>query len=217
AHLLRAYYYHELLKWYGAALPIVREPYEFDADFSEIQKPTYYELTKFIMEDCDVALATAELPWRITTDGEAYRLTKALAEAIKSKMILFAASPQNNEGQDRWAEAYEVNKQSLANLRSNGYELYNKVNFPQTYLSDIAFIGPDKNEKAALYNEYFTQNMQYSGAPVDRETIYQSRDGQGNIWNIDGIGSQDGYKSGTCPSQELVDAYETVDGQPVLD
>ncbi len=217
AHLLRAYYYHELLKWYGAVLPIVREPYDFDADFSQVQKASYYEVTKFIMEDCDAALATDELPWRITSDGEAYRLTKAFAEAIKSKMILFAASPQNNAGENRWQEAYEVNKQSLANLRNQGYELYNKVNFPQTYLSDNAFIGPDKNEKAALYNEYFTQTTQFAAAPVDRETIYQSRDSQGDVWNIDGIGAQDGYKSGTCPSQELVDAYETIDGQPILD
>src|SRR5690606_39308922 len=75
----------------------------------------------------------------------------------------------------------------------------------------------DKNEKAALYNEYFTQSMAYSANPVDRETIYQSRDGQGNIWNIEGIGAQDGYKSGTCPSQEMVDAYETINVMTVLD
>ncbi|WP_291203948.1 RagB/SusD family nutrient uptake outer membrane protein [Dyadobacter sp.] len=217
AHLLRAYYYSELLKWFGAVLPIEREPYDFQQDFSNVTKAGYYEVVKFIMEDCDVALATAELPWRITTDSEGGRVNKALAEAIKSKMILFAASPLNNAGKDYWQEAYQVNKASLENLRTNGYELYNKVNLPQTYLSDVAFLGPDKNEKTALYNEYFTQTMKYAPNPVDRETIFQSRENQGNIWNIDGIGSQDGYKSGTCPTQELVDAYETIDGQPVLD
>ncbi|SEJ31547.1 Starch-binding associating with outer membrane [Dyadobacter sp. SG02] len=217
AHLLRAYYYSELLKWFGAVLSIEREPYDFQQDFSTVTKASYYELVKFIMEDCDVALSTAELPWRITTDSEGGRVNKALAEAIKSKMILFAASPMNNAGQNYWQEAYQVNKTSLENLRTNGYELYNKVNLSQTYLSDVAFLGPDKNEKTALYNEYFTQTMKYAPNPVDRETIYQSRENQGNIWNIDGIGSQDGYKSGTCPTQELVDAYETIDGQPVLD
>jgi hypothetical protein len=217
AHLLRAYYYSELLKWFGSALPIQREAYDFSDDFSKVKKESYYDVVKFIMEDCDVALATAELPWRITTNGEAGRVNKAMAEAIKSKMILFAASPLYNEGKDNWQEAYQVNKTSLENLKANGYALYDKVNFPQTYLSDVAFIGPDKNINAAIYNEYFTQTMSYSSNPVDKETIYQSREGQGNIWNIDGIGAQDGYKSGTCPTQELVDAYETVDGQPVLD
>ncbi|HLA60488.1 MAG TPA: RagB/SusD family nutrient uptake outer membrane protein [Puia sp.] len=217
AHLLRAYYYSELLKWFGAVLPIEREPYAFADDFSSVTKDSYYNVVKFIIEDCDVALATAELPWRITTDGEAGRVNKAMAEAIKSKMILFAASPLNNGGQNIWQEAYEINKASLQNLKSNGYELYNKVNLPQTYLSDAALLGPDKNEKTALYNEYFTQTMAYTANPVDKETIYQSRENQGNIWDIDGIGSQDGYKSGTCPSQELVDAYETIDGKPILD
>src|SRR5690606_22485560 len=162
AHLLRAYYYAELLKWFGPVLPISREPFEFSDDFSALETASYYDVVKFIMEDCDVAIKTSELPWRITTSGEAGRVNKAMAEAIKSKMILFAASPLNNGGANYWQEAYEVNKTSLQNLRSNGYELYNKVNLPQTYLSDVAFIGPDKNEKSALYNEYFTQNMAYT-------------------------------------------------------
>ncbi|WP_300602441.1 RagB/SusD family nutrient uptake outer membrane protein [Niabella sp.] len=217
AHVLRAYYYSELLKWFGAVLPIQSAPYNFKDDFSKLKKASYYEVVKFIMADCDSALAIPDLPWRITIAGEGGRVQKAMAEAIKSKMILFAASPLNNGGKNYWEEAYLVNKASLQNLRDQGYELYNKVNQPQTYLSDIAFIGPDKNEKAALYNEYFTQTMAYSATPVDKETIYQSRDGQGNIWDIDGIGAQDGYKSGTCPTQELVDAYETKDGQPILD
>lgn len=215
AHLLRAYYYSELLKWFGAQLPIQREPYNFDADFSTLEKASYDEVVQFIIEDCNTALSTSQLPWR---SMEAHRVTKAMAEAIKSKMILFAASPLNNNGQDHWEEAYQVNKTSLANLRSNGYELYNKVNVPATYLSDVAFLGPDKNEHTAIYNEYFTNSTNiHTSNPIDRETIYVSRHGQGNIWYMDGIGAQDGYKSGTCPSQELVDAYETIDGQPILD
>jgi len=216
AYLLRAYYYSELLKWFGPALAIEKVPYNYSDDFSKLVKESYYNVAKFIMSDCDVALGTAELPWRITTASEAGRVNKAMAEAIKSKMILFAASPLNNGGKDYWQEAYTVNKASLANLKANGYALYNNVNFPQTFLSDVAYIGTTKNTASAIYNEYFCNTMAYSSTPVDQETIYQSRDGQGNIWDIDGIGAQDGYKSGTCPSQELVDSYETSDGQPVL-
>lgn len=219
AHLLRAYYYHELLKWFGPVLPIMREPFSFTDDFSVLEKANYYDVVKFIMEDCDVALGTEELPWRITTPGEAGRFNKAMAEAIKSKMILFAASPLNNGGQNYWEEAYQVNKTSLQNLRTQGFKLYDKVNVPQTYLSDRSYFGDEaeNNYYSAVYNEYFTRTMEYSSNPVDTETIFQSKDNQGNIWHIDGIGSQAGYKTGTCPSQELVDAYETIDGQPILD
>ena len=217
AHLLRAYYYSELLKWFGACLPIESYLYTVSDDFSKLKKASYYDVVKFIMADCDVALNTPELPWRITTDGEAGRFSKAVAEAIKSKMILFAASPLFNGGKDYWEEAYTVNKASLANLEANGYALYNNVNFPQTYLSDIAFLGPDKNVNTALYNEYFCTTMAYSSNPVDKETIFQSPASIGSniYWDIDGVGIQ-GYKSGTCPSQELVDAYETSDGNPIL-
>lgn len=215
AHVLRAYFYHELLKWYGGVLPILKEPAEFDADFSQLEKASFYEVTKFIEEDCNYAIETEELPWRITS-GESYRVTKALAEAIKSKIMLFAASPLFNDGENHWEEAYQINKTSLKNLRANGYELYSELRYPQIYQSDVSFFGTDNNKYAALYNEYFTQGMSFGTSQVDLETIYQSREGQGNIWNIDGVGAQDGYKSGTCPTQEMVDAYETSDGKTIL-
>ena len=213
AHLLRAFYYSELLRWFGCGLPIIREPYEFDADFSTVKRSSFYEVVKFILEDCDFALSTEELPWRITTDSEDRRMTKAVAEAIKTRMIVYAASPLYNEGENHWQEAYEVSKQSLANLRAQGYELYNKVNIPAVYASEHAYL---PNEYASLYNEYFCTTASYSANPVDKETIYQSG-GQGQLYHVDGVGAQEGYKSGTCPSQELVDAYETNDGQPILD
>ena len=41
------------------------------------------------------------------------RQTKALAWAVKSKMMLFAASPLFNAGEDHWEEAYQMNKQAV--------------------------------------------------------------------------------------------------------
>jgi hypothetical protein len=165
------------------------------------------------MEDCDAALNTNELPWRITTSAEGYRLTKSVAEAIKSRMSLYMASPLYNEGQNYWEEAYQVNKQSLASLRAQGYELYNQLNFPQTWDSPDAFL---PNEASKIFNEYFCNSMAFSSNPVDKETVYQTANGQEG-WFTNGVGAQGGYKSGSCPSQELVDCFETSDGQPILD
>jgi hypothetical protein len=213
AHLLRAYYYAELLRWFGCPLPIEREVYGLNFDFSTVTRNSYPEVVRFILEDCDVALSSPELPWRITTDAEGYRFTKAVAEAIKSRMTIYMASPLYNQGQNYWEEAYQVNKTSLANLRAQGYELYNRINYPATWSDPEVFL---PNDYAALFNEYFCNSMAFSSSPVDRETLYQNNGWPGNIWNIDGIGSQDGAKSGTCPSQELVDCFETTDGQPIL-
>jgi hypothetical protein len=214
AHLLRAFYYSELLRWFGCALPIVREAYTLDYNFSEVTRSSYYEVVQFIIEDCDAALRSPDLPWRITTDAEGFRFTKALAEGIKSRMSLYAASPLYNEGQNYWEEAYQVNKSSLANLRTQGYELYNQVNFPTVWNDPETFLS---HPKSIVYNEYFCNSMYFSANPVDKETIFQTKSHQEAIYNIDGIGSQNGYKTGTCPSQELVDSYETDDGVSVLD
>lgn len=215
AHILRAYYYSELLMWFGCSLPIIREPYTYDADFSKVERSSFHDVVEFIVEDCDAALACEELPWRITTDSEAMRMTKAVAWAIKSRMTLFAASPLYNDGNNYWEEAYSVNKAAVQALESNGYALYDKLNQAAVWGDEKAYLPTAASQ---YFNEYFCNSGAYAANPADKETIYQLRDGANlDLANVDGIGAILGYKTGTCPSQELVDAFETIDGQPVLD
>lgn len=215
AHILRAYYYSELLMWFGCSLPIIREPYTYDADFSKVERSSFHDVVEFIVEDCDAALACEELPWRITTDSEAMRMTKAVAWAIKSRMTLFAASPLYNDGNNYWEEAYSVNKAAVQALESNGYALYDKLNLAAVWGDEKAYLPTAASQ---YFNEYFCNSGAYAADPADKETIYQLRDGANlDLANVDGIGAILGYKTGTCPSQELVDAFETIDGQPVLD
>lgn len=215
AHILRAYYYSELLMWFGCSLPIIREPYTYDADFSKVERSSFHDVVEFIVEDCDAALACEELPWRITTDSEAMRMTKAVAWAIKSRMTLFAASPLYNDGNNYWEEAYSVNKAAVQALESNGYALYDKLNQAAVWGDEKAYLPTAASQ---YFNEYFCNSGAYAADPADKETIYQLRDGASlDLANVDGIGAILGYKTGTCPSQELVDAFETIDGQPVLD
>ena len=214
ARLLRAYYYAELLSWFGCALPIIDEPYSYTDDFSQVTRASYYDVVKFIMQECDAAIACSELPWRITNSGEKRRMCKALAWAIKSRMILFAASPLYNDGNKYWTEAYNVTKQTMSELEAHGFKLYDKLNIPNTWGAPEAHL---PNVDAQIYNEYFNNSQAYSETPADMETIFQLTNGAWDVANVDCIGAICGYKTGTCPSQELVDAYETIDGQPVLD
>ena len=215
AHILRAYYYSELLMWFGCSLPIIREPYTYDADFSKVERSSFHDVVEFIVEDCDAALACEELPWRITTDSEAMRMTKAVAWAIKSRMTLFAASPLYNDGNNYWEEAYSVNKAAVQALESNGYALYDKLNQAAVWGDEKAYLPTAASQ---YFNEYFCNSGAYAADPADKETIYQLRDGANlDLANVDGIGAILGYKTGTCPSQELVDAFEPIDGQAVLD
>ena len=208
AHVMRAFFYSELVKWFGK-VPIVDKTVAFDADFSTLRRETVYDVVKFIVEDCDAGLNSTELPWRITTEDEAMRATKALAWAIKSKMMLFAASPLFNEGEDHWEEAYQMNKQAVEELKENGYDLFSTCTNPSTF----------GTYGAAAFHQLVCQNADYSAGPRDKETIWQHRAGGVFVWHVGYIGSSmDGtYKCGTCPTQELVDAFETADGQPILD
>ncbi len=213
AHVLRAFYYSEMLRWFGTGLPLLSDPLSLETDFSKLTKESYYQTVQFVIQDCNAALSISDLPWRITTDAEYSRVTKAMAEAIKARIIVYAASPLYNEGQNYWEEAYTTAKQSVQNLKNNGYKLYDQVNYGSVYKQANAYL-PD--DYAALYNEYFTQNPQYSASPADRETIYFNHASQEGTFNVEGIGAG-ALKSGANPSQEMVDAYETTDGEPVLD
>ena len=214
AHLLRAYYYTELLQWFGCGLPLVNEPYSLETDFAAVERASYYETVKFIMADCDFAINCPDLPWRITSGSEACRVTKALAWAIKAKMIVFAASPLYNDGANHWEEAYNVCKQAVAALEGQGYELYTKAE-KQEWTAEHAYLN---SPEAQAFNEYFCNSCAYSSNPSDKETIFQLRGSTNwNVSNVDCIGAIQGYKTGTCPSQELVDAFETINGEPILD
>jgi len=208
ARVLRAFFYMELIKWFGK-VPILDSTVPFDADFSTLTRASVYDVAKFIIAECDAALAEPNLPWRIDNSGDAMRMTKAVAMALKTKAMLFAASPLHNQGENHWEEAYTTAKDAVTKLKANGYALFTKTTQPNVY----------GNGPAAALRQLATQNADYSGSPRDKETIFQVRSGGVFIWHIGYIGSNmaNTYKNGTSPTQELIDAFETIDGKPVLD
>jgi len=207
AKVMRSFFYMELIKWFGK-LPVLDKTVPFDADFSTLTRQSVYEVATLIVNDCNDALSETELPWRIIDSNNGGRATKALACALKAEAMLFAASPLHNEGQDHWEEAYLVANDAVAQLKAHGYELFTTCTQP-----DVFGTG-----KATALRQLVDQNMEYASTPRDKETIYQARTGHIFVWHIGYIGSNmpNTYKCGTCPTQELVDAFETSDGEPVL-
>ncbi len=208
AKVMRSFFYMELIKWFGK-LPVMDQTIPFDADFAELSRQSVYEVASLIVSDCNDAINEPTLPWRITTEANGGRATKALASALRSEAMLFAASPLHNGGENHWEEAYQVTKSSVDQLKANGYELFSTTTQP-----DVFGNGP-----AAALRQLVCQNADYSGSPRDKETIYQARAGGVFVWHIGYIGSNmpNTFKPGTCPTQELVDAFETINGKTVLD
>lgn len=238
AHILRAWYYTELLKWYGP-VPIMKNILGASDSYKDLRKASFYEVVKYIISDCNFALKVSDdlLPWFITSGapataniGESGRVTKALAVALKSQMILFAASPLNafdkdGKKQDYWKEAAQIQDSCISTLESKGYKLATDgTDIFKVFASQINNdnngkfnVNAGRNGAAALKSMFTTsypENLPF-GSRRETEVIYQS-----NAWNMHlwwGNFFLDNYKAGACPTQEHVDAYETIDGQPVLD
>ena len=208
AHVLRAFYYMELVKWYGR-LPVLDATLAFNTDYSTLRRQPVYEVAQLIASDCDVAIRTSELPWRITVASDRLRVNKALAHALKTKALLFAASPLHNEGNNYWEEAYQAGKTAVQALKSNGYELFAVCTNPSVF----------GDGKAAALHQLVCQDADVSDSPRDKETIYQHYfTGGVFVWHVGYIGCSEpnSFGPGTCPTQELIDAFETEDGVPVL-
>jgi hypothetical protein len=208
AKVLRAFFYMELVKWFGR-VPVIEGSVSYDADFTTYRRDSVAKVARFIVKECTEALAEPMLPWRIDNSADAMRTTKALACALKANAMLFAASPLHNDGLNLWEEAYQEISNSVQLLKANGYELF-------TACTNQAGFGTGP---AAALRQLVCNNADYSATPRDKETIFQVRDGGTFVWHIGYIGCDhpNTYKCGTCPTQELVDAFETIDGKPVLD
>ena len=85
SYFLRAYYYQQLLRFYGG-VPIIEKPYGLNEDYS-IARSSYDDCVKFIVKDLDKAAEL--LNGKSTTPG---RTSKLAALALKSRVLLYAAS-----------------------------------------------------------------------------------------------------------------------------
>lgn len=85
AHFLRAYYYQQLVRFYGG-VPLISKAYGLNEDYS-VPRNTYDECVKFILADLDKAVTL--LDGKEVVDGRASKLS---ALALKSRVLLYAAS-----------------------------------------------------------------------------------------------------------------------------
>jgi hypothetical protein len=200
ARTLRALYYLELIKRYGG-VPIFDKPIEVGYDFSNDTRAKFSEVVAFILADCDAALAVPDTEegfhWAIY-DNQFGIMSRAVAYAIKSEAVTYAASPLWSDGTYSWADATAINKEALAQCLANDYKLFDVV--PDVTIAQNAY---------ALY--FFTSSNDQRS--VDKETIYQ-RGGQMQVWKYAGLPTNPGMeKAGPCPTQELIDSYEMANGE----
>ena len=194
AYTLRAFYYLQLIKRYGA-VPLLTEAYGTTHDYSGDRRAPVSDVVRQILEDCDAALAAPAISggfsWTVTA-GQRGIMNRAVVQAIRSQAITFAVSPLFTDGTYSWADATRINGEALSSCLANGYELFN-----DTPAADIA---------QNAYALYFITRSDEQRA-YDKETIYGGQNL--SVWQTAGMPSTPGQvTAGSCPTQELVDCYE---------
>ncbi|ETD17582.1 MULTISPECIES: RagB/SusD family nutrient uptake outer membrane protein [Prevotellaceae] len=188
ARFLRAYFHFELLKRFGP-IPIIASSLSVNGDYGNTLRPTMEECVDFIAKECDIAADSLELkPWRDETAlGHA---TKGAALALKSRLLLYAASPL--------------------------YMDYENIDEHQIPSDNAKWIKAAKAAKAVIdlgiydlasdYGDLFKNDFKNS------EYIFMRRYGVSSTFESINFPISFGGKGGTNPSQNLVDAYEMRDG-----
>ena len=179
AHIARAYYYAELAKMYGG-VPIVESHID---DGTMVSRSTYDDVVAYVVNEVDTYKDSLAIDWTEFKDREG-RFTLGVALAIKSRILLYAASPLHNPENDvtKWEAAAKA-----------AHDLITHKDL--TYSLDPS------------YGTYFT-----GANPLNSpESIYLVRRSQSNNMEKNNypIATQGG-KSGATPTHNLVAAYEYI-------
>ena len=125
AKFLKAYYHFLLLTYYGP-IPIVDVNIPISADDEEvrIEREPFDEVINYIVETIDESILG--LPLRVTGSNDLGRVDQIIARAIKSRVLLYSASPlfngnsefysgfTSNEGENLFNLNYDIQKWQLA-------------------------------------------------------------------------------------------------------
>lgn len=227
SYFLRAYYYQQLLRFYGG-VPIIDKPYGLNEDYS-VARSTYDLCVKFIVSDLDKAAQL--LDGKTTEPG---RTSKLAALALKSRVLLYAASDLHD---GPTAKSKSATISGYGNLDLIAYPTGDRTARWQA-AKDAAKVVLDAGQGyklnlsapvsaidgAANYNSIAMGGKSAIGdAGAAVELIFQRSHTasytQEDNWPLGGIhyginNGPNGYHnwSGNTPIQQLVDDYEMMDG-----
>ena len=190
-HFMLAFNYFELLKRYGG-VPIVKEVLSLDEDY-RIPRSSFDEVAQFILDE--LTLAEGLLPEEWTTD-EYGRATVAWCKALRSRLLLYMASPLNNPTNDvaKWAAAAVAAKECIDYCEEKGYHALS-TDWPSIFLRTY----PQANKELIIFNRTSTE-ASYNHTFLSKLVNYeQATPGEG----FEGYGSNG-------PSQNFVDRFPII-------
>lgn len=227
SYFLRAYYHHQLMRYYGGG-PIIDRPYDLNEDYS-IARGTYAENVDFVLSDLENAIALLE--GKEETPGRASMLS---AMGLKSRVLLYAARDLRDSPT---AEANSSVLASYANLNLVAYpsgdraarwdaaKAASKAVLDATTGYKLDLAEPATPEEAT--QNYISIAMGGGSAVGDAaarsellfERTHSALYTEESAWPLGGIhnginNGPNGYHNwaGNTPIQNLVDDYQMMDG-----
>lgn len=209
ALFLRAFCYAQLVRTFGG-VPILTTPFGIKDDYLSINRGSFEETVNFIVEDCDQA-AGLLLP---KDEMEMGRATKGAAMALKSRVLLFAASDLTADGsaENEYVGYENPDRVALWTAAKNAAKAV--IDLGTYELAD--FGAPDKEAVAQNYYDFFRQK-DLSNPEIIWGKMFVKDVGErhrSNLWQgPNGLGN---YGSNN-PTQDLVDTYQMEDGSRFSD
>ena len=96
---LRAYFHFELLKRYRSIV-IANRSFTKE-EVNTLEPATYDRTVEWIVDECDAIIPSLPVTYSGSYYGEVGRVTRGMAQALKARVLLYAASPLNNPTGDR--------------------------------------------------------------------------------------------------------------------
>lgn len=117
ARFLRAYFYFMILRQYGPVVILPEDPIPVDATIDEFSLPrsSFDECVNYIVSQIDQSIPDLQEPMFDNNNVNDYsRMNKGMALAVKSRLLLYAASPLYNGNTD-YADFKNANGKQLIN------------------------------------------------------------------------------------------------------
>lgn len=179
ARFLRSWFLFELAKRYGD-IPLAKDIYTVE-DVNLLPKTPFADVIDYIVAECSEIAKVLPDDFSKVSGSQTGRATKGAALALKSRALLYAASPLFSEyDRDKWIAAA---KAAWEVMEMDRYQLVDEESVNNLNSKELIF-----------------ERRMDSSCDFEKKNFPISFDG-GN--------------TGTCPSQELVDAFQTVNGYDV--
>ena len=233
---LKAYFHFLLVSNYGP-IPIVDTNLSISASDTEVRldRKTVDACFSYILETIDAAII--DLPEKVLGNNDVGRIDKVIAKAIKSKVLLYGASPLFNgntslysnfvnlEGEHffnqnyeslKWEEAAQASKDALDAAISQGATMY--------YFTDTAPLFDTSNFQFKLVRDQYNNRFAITD-PWNSELLWgnSSPVTNGQYWQIQSPAMMKDPSSSSveaswqwlAPSLRMAETYYTKNGLPI--